>query len=97
MVRIHQYINRFCICDSFEIILNHELQTFDQSQFVAFILRFGLLFLSIAVVQELQIVCTMIHHILANVFQHAFRQIHVVRKFVECHFRFNHPEFSQMA
>ena len=63
----------------------------------AFFHWFVLFFFLKAFAKEIQIVHAIFERIFDQAFQEIFSQIHVVLKFIEGHFRLNHPEFGKVA
>ena len=81
---ILQYLNTLSIRQTYEIFFQYALQTFYQP-------------LIEHVIQELHIIGTVIQSPFHTVFDKLFRQIHVIRNIIECHFRLNHPELGKMT
>ena len=81
---LFQNLAPFCIRQTDEIVFQHSLQTFDQT-FIEHI------------VQEFDIVHTVVQSPLYTILDELFRQLHIIQNIVESHFRLDHPELGQVS
>ena len=79
-----QNLNTFRIRQADKVMFQDKLQTFDQ------------LFIK-HIVQELDIIHTVIQSPLYTIFDKVFRQLHIFSNLIESNFRFDHPELGQVA
>ena len=82
--RFFQNLDSFRIRQANEIFFQHSLQTFDQT-FIEHI------------VQEFDIIHTVVQSPLYTVLNELFRQLHIIQNIIECHFRLDHPKLGQMT
>ena len=84
VVVLFQKFNCFGVGDMAEIRAGHMVQAFQQA-----LVNEG--------IKEVHFFRRMLQNIADNIFQHCFRQIHIVLQICESHLRLDHPEFSRMA
>ena len=81
---LFQNLDSFRIRQTDEIVFQHSLQTFDQT-------------LIEHIVQEFDIIHTVVQSPLYTILDELFRQLHIVQDIIESHFRLDHPELGQVA
>ena len=79
-----QNLDSFGVGETYEVVLHHEVQTVYQ-------------FLVEVLVQEGDVVGTMLQSVVDAVFDEFLGEIHVVLDLVECHLGLNHPELGEVA
>ena len=79
-----QNLDAFGIVESFELVVQHELQPRDQ-------------LLIPHLVHELQILAAVLQRIADQVFEELLGQLHIVLQLVERHLRLDHPELGEVA
>ena len=84
IVMLLQQLNRLCVGHPGKIRLCHMMQTIQQP-------------LVNKIVKEIHLLRRVLQHIIDDIFEHSFCQIHIVLEIRKCHLRLDHPELSRMA
>src|ERR1035438_5676506 len=84
MPALFKYLDGLDIMQSFEWLIHYKTKT-------------GKQFIIVHLCKEFQIIHTMGHGIIDEVFQEVLGKIHVIIQVIESHFWLNHPELGKMS